>query len=183
MFLLAEEIKSYNGAKGEKDGNPKILSQFSRLYSRLDIRLLLPALLFTPFCVNLLFQRNVNAEAFFLGFSLSLAIYFLYWNKQMQRYDTIAKNPIVRSFSKKVYLQFFLPFILIFILVIVSLPYIIDFLNIQSIYSFLAGTWLFMWGSYFQLIYWEKKNHMKIYIKNENGLQKTYAIGIKEREI
>lgn len=39
-----------------------------------------------------------------------------------------------------------------------------------------------MWGTSLQLIYWEKKNHMKICIENENGFQKTYAVGEKEGE-
>lgn len=177
---ITDDFESHNKADGDKAKNPKILSQFSRLYSRLDFRLLLPAFLFTPFYINLLFYRNVNLEFFFLGFSLSLVFYIMYWNKQMQQYDTIAKNPIVRSFSKNIYIRFFLLFILIFILILVFLPYAIDFFNIQSIYSFLAGSLTLLWGIYLQLIYWERKNHMKIYVKNENGLQKTYAVGTKE---
>lgn len=51
-------------------------------------------------------------------------------------------------------------------------------------YSFIAGAWILMWGgSYLQLIYWEKENHMKIYIKSEKGFQKMYALGEKEREL
>jgi hypothetical protein len=40
-----------------------------------------------------------------------------------------------------------------------------------------------MWGFYFQLIYWEKKHHVKIYIKSEKGFQKMYALGEKEGKL
>jgi hypothetical protein len=53
----------------------------------------------------------------------------------------------------------------------------------QSALFGLSVIWFFMWGFYFQLIYWEKKNHMKIYIKYENSLEKIYAIGKKEGEL
>nr|WP_269848934.1 DUF1673 family protein [Methanosarcina horonobensis] len=57
-------------------------------------------------------------------------------------------------------------------------------INSQSMYSFIAGIWILtMWGTSLQLIYWEKKNHMKICTAYENGFQKTYTIGEKEGEM
>jgi hypothetical protein len=51
-------------------------------------------------------------------------------------------------------------------------------------YSFVAGLWILtMWGTSLQLIYWEKKNHMKICTENKNGFQKTYAVGDKEGKL
>lgn len=173
-------IKVYDQPGGEKARNPKILSCFSRLFSRLDVRILLPTLFITPFYINLLFRRGINAEAFFLGFSLSLLIYLLVWKKQMHHYDSLAKKPILRSSSKKTLLWVFLVLILFLILPMVFLSQIPSFLNARSLYSLVAGAWIFMWGTYLQLIYWERKNHMKIYIKNEKGFQKMYAIGKKE---
>ena len=165
---------------GEKDRNPRISSRFSRLFSRLDVRILLPTLFSTPIYINLLFRKGINSEAFFLGFSLSLLIYLLGWEKQMHHYDSLAKKPIVGSSSKKILLWIFLALILFLILPMVFLSQIPSFLNARSLYSLVAGAWIFMWGSYLQLIYWERKNHMKIYIKNEKGFQKMYAIGEKE---
>ena len=172
------EANSLSG--GEKDRNPRISSRFSRLFSRLDVRILLPTLFSTPIYINLLFRKGINAEAFFLGFSLSLLIYLLGWKKQMHHYDSLAKKPIVGSSSKKILLWIFLALILFLILPMVFLSQIPSFLNARSLYSLVAGAWIFMWGSYLQLIYWERKNHMKIYIKNEKGFQKMYAIGEKE---
>lgn len=177
--ICSFSFESYDQPGGEKSRNPKILSQFSKLYSRLDIRILLPAVFLTPFYVNILFQKGINTKAFFLGLSLSLIIYYMYWNKQMQRYNAVAKKPITRFFSKKKAFEIFLAIILFGILFILLLPYTLNFLDSQSIFSFLAPIWLFLWGNYFQLIYWEKKNHMRIYIKSENGFQKIYAVSIE----
>lgn len=170
-------------SRGEKARSPKVQDQFFRLFSRLDIRILLPTIFLTPFYINFLSRKGINAEAFFFGFSLSLLIYLLCWKKQMRQYDTLAKEPIVGSSSKKLFFWIFLTLILFLILPIVFLSYIPSFLNARSLYSFTSGAWILMWGSYFQLIYWEKKNHMKIYTISENGFQKTYAIGEKKGEL
>lgn len=161
---------------GEKARSPKILSQISRIYSRLDVRFLLPTLFITPFYINMLFQKGVNTEAFSLGILLSLLIYLLCWKKQMKRYDALAKKPIIGSSSKKAYFRYFLVLISFFALFMIFFPYMLKFLSLQSTFSFLAGTWIIMWGNYFQLIYWERKNHMKIYSGSENGFQKMYTV-------
>ncbi|WP_394339293.1 DUF1673 family protein [Methanosarcina sp. UBA5] len=173
-------FEAYDQSGGEKDRNPGISSRFSRLFSRLDIRILLPTIFITPVYINLLFQKGINEKAFLLGFSLSLLIYLLSWKKQMLQYDALVKNPIVGSSSRKTFLWVFLTLILFLILPMIFLSQIPSFLNARSLYSLVAGAWIFMWGSYLQLIYWERKNHMKIYIKNEKGFQKMYAIGEKE---
>lgn len=178
--ISSANFELYDQSGGEKARNPGISSRISRLFSRLDIRILLPTLFLTPIYINLLFQKGINAEAFFLGFSLSLLIYLLVWKKQMHHYDSLAKKPILRSSSKKTLLWVFLVLILFLILPMVFLSQIPSFLNARSLYSLVAGAWIFMWGTYLQLIYWERKNHMKIYIKNEKGFQKMYAIGKKE---
>jgi hypothetical protein len=176
-------FEAFDLSGGEKARNPKVLSRFSRLFSRLDVRILLPTLLITPFYVNFLFQKGINAEAFFFGLSLSLLTYLLCWKKQMRQYDTLAKEPLIGSPSKKVFIWVFLTLILFLILPLVFLSYIPSFLNIRSLYSFTAGAWILMLGSYLQLIYWERKNHLKIYIKNENGFQKTYALRDQKGEV
>ncbi|HII93368.1 MAG TPA: DUF1673 family protein, partial [Methanosarcina sp.] len=105
------------------------------------------------------------------------------WKKQMHHYDSLAKKPIFGSSSKKILLWVFLVLILFLILPIVFLSQLPSFLNARLLYSLVAGAGTIMWGSCLQLIYWEKKNHMKIYIKYEKGLQKMYAIGEKEGEL
>jgi len=180
--ISSASFELYDQSGGEKARNPGTSSRFSGLFSRFDIRILLPTLFLTPIYLNLLFRKGINVEAFFLGFSFSLLIYLLGWKKQMYYYDSLAKKPVVGSSSKKVLLWVFLTLILFLILPIVFLSQIPSFLNARSLYSLVAGAWMFMWGSYLQLIYWEMKNNMKIYVKSEKGFQKMYAIGEKEGE-
>ena len=112
--------------------------------------------------------------------SLPPLFYFVFhWNERIQRFNDMEKKPIVRYISKVSYLWVLIIIILVVLLMILS--YIIR----QSWHSALFGLsiiWFFMWGFYFQLIYWEKKNHMKNYIKHENSFEKMYAVGEKERE-
>lgn len=164
---------------GEKARGPEILSRFPRLYSRLDVRTLLPIIFLTPFYINLLFRKGVNAEAFLLGLSLSLLIYLLGWKKQMRQYDALAKKPNIASSFKKTFFWVFL----VIILLMVFMPYVAYFFSAQSIFSFLVCAWLLMLGNYLQLIYWERKNQMKIYIKSERGFQKMYTLGEKEGKL
>lgn len=175
-------FEAFDLSGGEKARNPKVLSRFSRIFSRLDVRILLPTIFFTPFYINFLFQKGTNAGAFFLGFSFSLLIYLLYWKKQMRQYDNLVKEPVVSS-SKKIFFKVFLILILFLILPLVFWSYIPSFLNFRSLLSFTAGAWILMWGYYLQLIYWERKNHMKIYIKSERGFQKMYALRDKKGQL
>jgi glucan phosphoethanolaminetransferase (alkaline phosphatase superfamily) len=155
-----------------------VLSRFSRL----DVRLLLPTLFLTPIYIVMLFLKGVNSEFFFLGVLFSLLINLLFWKNQIREYEAAAKKPTVRYVSKIVLFFVFLSLILFLSLPpMVFLSYTPSSINSHSMYSFIAATWILtMWGTCLQLFYWEKKNHMKIHIKNENGFQKTYAIGEKE---
>lgn len=179
-------FEAYDQSGGEKAGGPEALSQLSRLYSRYDVRILLPTLFFTFYLIILISQKGINSEAFLLGLSLSLLTYLLGWKKQMNKYNTLAKKPAVVSSFKKTFIWVISVIILgliLFMVLLSHLSHILYFLNAQSMYSFIAGAWILMWGSYLQLIYWEKENHMKIYIKSEKGFQKMYALGEKEREL
>jgi hypothetical protein len=107
--------------------------------------------------------------------------YFVFhWNERIQRFNDITKKPIVRYVSKVSYLWVLM--IIVFIALLMLLTYMIR----QSWHSALFGLSIllfFTWGGYIQLIYWEKKNHMKIYIKTEKGFQKLYVLGEKEGEL
>jgi hypothetical protein len=171
-------FEEYDQSKGEKARNPKVPS----LFSRLDVRLLLPTLFLTPFYIVMLFLKGVNSEFFFLGILFSLLINSLFWKKQIREYDAAAKKPTVRYVSKIVLFFVFLSLIWFLIFPpMVFLSYTPPSINSQSMYSFIAGAWIItMWGTCLQLFYWEKKNHMKVCIINEKGFQKTYTIGEKE---
>lgn len=185
--ITPANFEAYNQPGNEKARNPKVLNQFSKLFSRLDVRIILQTILSAPVWMIILFIKGVNIETFLLGLSLSLLICLLFWNKQMLQYNNMTKNPIIHSSKKKTLLWIVPALILFLISFTVLLPYfppeILDklyILNSPLIFSFLAGFWTLMLGTYFQLIYWKRKNHMKIYTISENGFQKTYALGEKE---
>ncbi|MDD2613658.1 MAG: DUF1673 domain-containing protein [Methanosarcina sp.] len=183
--ISSANFELYDQSGGEKARSPMALSRFSKLFSRLDARLLIPTLFLTPFYIIMLFLKGINSEFFFLGILFSLLINLLFWKKQIREYDAAAKKPTVRYVSKIVLLFVFLSIVLFLSFPpMVFLSYTPSSINSQSMYSFIAATWILtMWGACLQLFYWEKKNHIKIYIKNENGFQKTYAIGEKEGEL
>lgn len=113
--------------------------------------------------------------------SLPPLFYFVFhWNERIQRFNGIARKPTVRYVSKVSYLWVLI--IIIFIALLMLLTYMIR----QSWHSALFGLSIllfFTWGFYIQLIYWERRNHMKIYVKHENSLEKMYAVGEKEGEL
>ena len=171
-------FEEYDQSKGEKSRNPKVTSLFSRLY----IRFFLPTFFLTPIYIVMLFLKGVNLDFFFLGILFSLLINSLFWEKQIREYNAAAKKPTVRYVSKIVLFFVFLSLIWFLILPpLVFLSYTPPSVNSQSMYSFIAGAWILtMWGTCLQLFYWEKKNHMKVCIMNENGFQKTYNVAEKE---
>ncbi|AKB23660.1 hypothetical protein MSMTP_0191 [Methanosarcina sp. MTP4] len=176
--ISSVNFEAYDRSGEEKARSPTVPSQ----HSRLDTQLLLLPIFFTPVYINL-FQKGINTEAFLLGLSLSLPIYLLGWKKQMHQYNAAKKKPVVSpSFRKSLFCVILFLF-LGFTLLIASLPYISShaahLLNDRTLNSFASGTLIPMWGFYFQLIYWERKNHMKMYMKREKGQQKLYALGEK----
>lgn len=135
--------------------------------------------------VYLLMINLIDINLFYLlaGFFVALSQLVLHWNKQMKQYDDIARKPIIRYGSKEKYLPGLLFIILsiLFVSFFTVLSYMFNFGSLSISTFFLSILWFFMWGSYFQLIYWEIKNHMKICIIFENSLEKIYALG-KMRE-
>lgn len=177
-----DNFEANNRSGGEKVRSPTVPSQ----HSRLDIYLLLLPIIFTSVYIKP-FQKGVNTEAFLLGLSLSLPIYLLGWKKQMHQYDAVKRNPAVSPSFRKTFACVILFLFLGFTLLMAFLPYIsshaVYLLNDQAMYSFTTGVLILMWSFYFQLIYWERKNHMKIYMKREKGQQKLYVLGEKGEEL
>lgn len=180
--ISSANFEAYDRSGGEKAKNPNVPSQ----HSRLDTQLLLLPIFFTPVYINL-FQRGINTEAFLLGLLLSLPIYLLGWKKQMHQYDAVKEKTVISPSFKKTFFCVFIFLFLGFTLLMAFSPYISShaayLLNDQAMYSFITGTLVLMWGFYFQLIYWERKNHMKMYMKREKGQQKLYVLGEKEGEL
>jgi hypothetical protein len=180
--ISSANFEANDQSEGEKAKNPTVPGQ----HSRLDIYLLLLPIFFAPIYIKI-FQKGVNTEAFLLGLSLSLPIYLLGWKKQMHQYDAVKRNPVVSPSFRKTLACVVLFLFLGFTLLMAFLPYISShsayLFNDQVLSSFTSGTLILMWSFYLQLIYWEKKNHMKMYVKREKGQQKLYALEEKEREL
>lgn len=178
--ISSANFEAYDRSGEEKARSPTVPNQ----HSRLDTQLLLLPIFFTPVYINL-FQKGINTEAFLLGLSLSLPIYLLGWKKQMYQYDAVKEKPVISPSFRKTLFCVFIFLFLGFTLLMAFLPYISShaayLFKDQALYSFVSGTLILMWGFYFQLIYWERKNHMKMYMKREKGQQKLYVLGEKER--
>ena len=185
-FEAETRISSANFEANDLSGREKTSQKVPSQHSRLDIYLLLLPIIFTPVYINL-FQKGINKEAFLLGLSLSLPIYLLGWKKQLHQYDAVKRNSVVSPPFRKTFAYVVLFLFLGFTLLMAFLPYISShaayLLNDQALYSFTTGTLIPMWGFYFQLIYWERKNHMKMYMKREKGQQKLYVLGEREGEL
>ena len=167
-------FEAYDQSGKEKSN----VSKASDKLSRLDIQLFLFPFFFTPIYINL-FQKGINTEAFLLGLSLSLPIYLLGWKKQMHQYNAVKEKPVISPSFRKTLACVVLFLFLGITLLLAFLPYISPYfylLNDQTLNSFVSGTLILIWGFYFQLINWERKNHMKIYIKRENAQQKLYVL-------
>jgi Protein of unknown function (DUF1673). len=158
--ISSANFELYNRSRGEKARSPMALSRFSKLFSRLDVRLLLPTLFLTPLYTIMLFAKGVNFQFFFLGILFSLLINLLFWKKQIREYDAAAKKPTVRYVSKIILFFVFLSLILFLSFPpMVFLSYTPSSINSQSMYSFIAATWILtMWGTCLQLFCWEKRN-------------------------
>lgn len=174
------EANDFSGE--EKARSPTVPGQ----HSRLDTQLLLLPIFFTPVYISL-FQKGINSEAFLLGLSLSLPIYLLGWKKQMYQYNAAKEKPVVSpSFRKSLFCVILFLF-LGFTLIMAFLPYFSShaahLLNDRTLNSFVSGTLILTCGFYFQLIYWERKNHMKMFMKREKGQQMLYVLGEKGREL
>jgi hypothetical protein len=180
--ISSANFEANDQSEGEKAKNPTVSSQ----HSRLDIQLLLLPIIFTPVYIKL-FQKGINTEAFLLGLSLSLPIYLLGWKKQMHQYDAVKRNPVVSPSFRKTLACVVLFLFLGFTLFMAFLPYISShaayLFNDQVLSSFTSGALILMWSFYLQLIYWEKKNHMKMYMRREKGQQKLYVLGEKGEEL
>lgn len=161
---------------GGKTGSLGAISRFTRQFSRLKNRLLLVNVYLTLFYFILLAQDGINPEAFLEGLAFALPLGAFLWKKQMHQYDALAKKPTVYIYNKRKVLRRFFAIILLTLSGSVFLPYVVRnlFHNMQTFYSFSAGTLFFMWISYLQIVYWERKNHMRIYTKSEDGFRTTY---------
>ncbi|AKB34504.1 hypothetical protein MSSIH_3814 [Methanosarcina siciliae HI350] len=120
---------------------------------------------------------SANLILLLSGFFIALFFVIFDWKKQMQRYDALVKHPVIDYSDKKLY------YILAAVLFILIYKFYIENqgLDLQAIFSFVGGLVVGIWPFYFQLIYWEKKNHKTIYFDKSYGTWKKSYI-VQERK-
>ncbi len=134
--------------------------------------------LFTLAYLLIIKQLGVNLIFLLAGFLVPLFFVIFDWKAQMQRYDALVKHPVI-DYSDKKKLYFILAYALI--IVIFYLYFKGQELAMQAPFSLIGGLLVGMWLSYFQLIYWQKKNHKTIYFGKKHGTWKTSYI-IREKK-
>jgi hypothetical protein len=137
---------------------------------KLSTRYILLYILVTLGCCFVISLLGVNL--FFLAGGCILSLFFLtfFWKANMKRYDALAKQQVSAYSNRK---ELF--YVIIFLVVVVN--FISNSQSAQSaIFSGFGGFTVLMWLSYFQLIYWEKKNHKTIYFRKIYGTQFSYIV-------
>jgi hypothetical protein len=115
------------------------------------------------------------------GFFISVAFVIFDWKKQMRRYDTLVQEPICNNSGMKKVSQ------IMNLLFYAMLFYWIFSRDVERNYSmqvtisFMGGFLVGMWLSYFQLIYWQEKNHKIIYFDKSYGTWKNSYI-VREKK-
>jgi len=139
-------------------------------------RILLFGIFYTSVCFLVLNQTSINPIFLLAGFFTALVDVAFYWKIQMERYDALIKRSVIEHSDKKKSIILTIPYALYFVIFFLSI--IVGHEHIpQVIVSFGAGLLVGIWLSYFQIIYWEKINHVTIYFDKSYGTwKKSYVI-------
>lgn len=143
-------------------------------FRKLSNRILLVETFFTLAYILIINQLGINPIFLLIGFLIALLVIIFDWKAQMQRYNALVKKPVIDRSDKKI-----LHFIL-YASVYIALYYF----NIkgwesalQAMVSFIGGSLPITWREYFQLLYWEKKNHKMVYFDKSYGIwKKSYLL-------
>jgi len=157
------------GVEGEDMKSPGQLRKVST-------RILLSGIFFTSVCFLVLNQTGVNPSFLLAGFFTALVHVAFYWKIQMKRYDALVKRSVIEHSDKKKSIILTIPyalyFVLFFLSIIVGREHVL-----QTMISFGAGLMIGIWLGYFQIIYWEKTNHVTIYLDKGYGMgKKSYIV-------
>ncbi len=122
---------------------------------------------------SVLIQLGVNLIFLLAGFFTALISFIFSWNAKMRLYDSLEKQRLIDNSNLK-RLCIILTYVL-FSFVIVCV-YIIGYgLALQVILSFFGGYLAYFWLGYFQILYWEQKNHKRIYFDKSYGKWKNHT--------
>lgn len=161
-------------AKGDNEGqkNPGWLQKAST-------RTLLVNIFLTFMYFSVLIQLGVNLIFLLVGFFTALISFIFSWNAKMRLYDSLEKQRLIDNSNLK-RLCIILAYVL-FSFVIVCLYISGRGLALQITLSFFGGYLVYFWLGYFQILYWEQKNHKRIYFDKSHETEKKLYI-ILERK-
>ncbi|AKB34508.1 hypothetical protein MSSIH_3818 [Methanosarcina siciliae HI350] len=165
------ELDTPAGAGGEGGDmkNPERLRKAST-------RILLYGIFFTSVCFLVLNQTGINPIFLLAGFFTALVHVAFYWKIQMERYDALVKRSVVEHSNKKKNIILTIPYALYFVLFFLSIIVGREH-SLQAMISFGTGLMVGIWLGYFQIIYWEKINHVTIYFDKGYGMgKKSYIV-------
>ncbi len=144
-------------------------------FRKVSTRILLLDIFLTFVYFLILTHIGLNLIFLLTGFLTVLVHVASYWKTQMQRYDDLVKQPVTEYSNKKKSIIVAIPFVLYFVIFFLSIVVGQEH-ALQTMFSFGGGFLVGMWLIYFQIIYWEKMNHKKIYINKRDGMWKTSYI-------
>jgi hypothetical protein len=143
-------------------------------------RILLLDICLTILCSLTIFYLGTNLVFLFAGFLISLLPSIFNWNNQMKRYDNLLRQPVTEYSTRMKIFSFVMLFVITFGRMFIN-GIVDQKLADQATFSFAAGLLVAMWFSYFQIIYWEKKNQKMIYFDKSYGIWKQSFIILESK--
>ena len=118
-------------------------------------------------------HMGLNLVFLLAGVFISAAFIVLNWTNQMHKYDTLAQELTYKNSGMKKVSQIMNLIFYCMIFYWIFSGNVERNFSMQVAFSFMSGFLVGMWLSYFQLLYWEKKNHKTIYFNKSYGKWET----------
>ncbi|AKB38909.1 hypothetical protein MSSAC_4319 [Methanosarcina siciliae C2J] len=147
---------------------------------KLSTRTLLISTSFTFVYFLELNQIGMNRIFLLAGSFSYLLLRIFFWKAITQSRDELVKCQVIEYSIKKRIIRFAITYAVCF-LIYLYLNLKGQELDLQAMFSFVGGVLVWAWLGYFQLIYWERKNHKTIYFDKGYGKWKNSYI-IRERK-
>lgn len=141
---------------------------------KMSARMLLLNIFLTLLCSLIFYQQGINMIFLLVGFFIAIVFVTFTWKTQMQRYDSLIKQPFMQYSKKEKYL--FLVFTLLLSLIYTFFDITGREYVLQAMFSFYAGFLAYLWLCYVQILYWEQMNHKTIYFDKNYGIWKNSYI-------
>jgi len=143
-------------------------------FRKASTRTLLVDIFLTFMYFSVIIQLGVNLIFLLAGFFIALISFIFSWNAKMKLYDSLEKQRLI-NYSNLEKLCTILAYVLLFVILYLYISG--RGLVLKVTLSFFGGYLVYFWLGYFQILYWEQKNHKKIYFDKSCGnLKKSYIV-------